>query len=179
MSQRLTAECPNYIASQYDSTVEFGTVVSAPNTLAKEYRSENLELQTFENESFDVVITQDVFEHIFHPDKAIKEIARTLKPGGATIMTVPIVGKKRPSKRRADILSSGKINYISDPEYHGNPVSEDGSLVTIDWGYDIVSFLSFHSGLSFMIFQLNDIDIGVRADLCEVIIGFKCPIPKI
>ena len=43
---------------------------------------------TFENESFDLFITQDVFEHVMTPNKAFKEIERVLKPGGAHVFTV-------------------------------------------------------------------------------------------
>ncbi|WP_371419407.1 methyltransferase domain-containing protein [Bradyrhizobium sp. CCBAU 051011] len=35
----------------------------------------------FADDTFDLVITQDVFEHIFRPDLAISDIARTLKIG--------------------------------------------------------------------------------------------------
>jgi len=38
------------------------------------------------DESFDLVITQDFFEHVLRP---AKEIARTLKSGGAHIYAVP------------------------------------------------------------------------------------------
>ena len=43
---------------------------------------------TFQNESFDLFITQDVFEHVMEPNKAFKEIERVLKPGGAHVFTV-------------------------------------------------------------------------------------------
>ncbi|MEP9366975.1 class I SAM-dependent methyltransferase [Xanthobacter sp. VNH20] len=178
VSQRLVRECKFYTASQYDTSAPFGSVVEAPRLPCKKYQSENLEDQTFADETFDLVITQDVFEHIFHPDRAIREIARTLKPGGATIMTVPIVLKNRPSRRRAS-LKNGEIKNLLEPQFHGNPVSNDGSLVTIDWGYDVVSYLQFHSGLSFMMIQIDNIDIGIRADLIEVLIGFKHPIPDL
>ncbi|UGA48937.1 class I SAM-dependent methyltransferase (plasmid) [Bradyrhizobium barranii subsp. apii] len=92
-------------------------------------------------------MTQDVFEHIFRPDLAIQEIARTLKEGGAFISTVPILLKNRPSKRRAALVD-GKIVHHAEPQYHGNPVSKDGALVTVDWGYDIVSYLQHHSNVS-------------------------------
>ncbi|MGQ0519368.1 class I SAM-dependent methyltransferase, partial [Bacillus sp. D-CC] len=50
-------------------------------------RCENLEDMTFQNESFDLFITQDVFEHVMEPKKAFKEIERVLKPGGALLYT--------------------------------------------------------------------------------------------
>lgn len=44
--------------------------------------NENLEQLTFPDASFDIFITQDVFEHIQRPREAFKEIARVLKSGG-------------------------------------------------------------------------------------------------
>lgn len=178
LSQRLARECKSYFASQYDTTVMPGTIVDAPRLPCKKYQSENLEEQTYSDEQFNIVVTQDVFEHIFHPDLAIKEIARTLKPGGATIMTVPIVRQRQPSRRRA-ALSGGNVEHILEPQFHGNPLGGKGSLVTIDWGYDIVSYLQYHSGLSFIMIQIDNIDLGIRADLNEVLLGFKLPPPNL
>lgn len=127
---------------------------------------------------FDLVITQDVFEHLFHPDRAIKEIARTLKPGGATLMTVPILRKTLPSRRRAEIVD-GAITHLLDAQFHGNPIDAKGSLVTVDWGYDFVAYLQAVSGLSFLMIQIDNIDHGIRADLNEVLIGFQRPLPSI
>lgn len=40
-------------------------------------------------ESYDNVLCTEVLEHIKHPELAIKEFARVLKPGGVLIMTIP------------------------------------------------------------------------------------------
>ncbi|WP_457798001.1 class I SAM-dependent methyltransferase [Methylocystis sp. S23] len=172
LSRRFAEECESYVASQYDTAVPFGTIVDAYKMPCKLYQCEDLERQTFPDEVFDVVITQDVFEHVFRPDLAIKEIARTLRPGGATLMTVPIVRKTASSLRRAR-LENGTVEHLLPAEYHGNPISNDGALVTIDWGYDIVSYLQHHSGLSFIMLMMDNIDLGIRAGLNEVLIGFK------
>lgn len=42
-----------------------------------------------ENESFDVVLCTEVFEHIPHPELALKEFYRILKKGGKLILTAP------------------------------------------------------------------------------------------
>jgi SAM-dependent methyltransferase len=174
VSQRLANECKGYVASQYDSSAAPGQFVDAPRMPCRRYRSENLELQTFADARFDLVIAQDVFEHIFRPDLAIKEIARTLKPNGAIFMTVPILMKRNPSRIRARQYN-GIIEYVMERHFHGNPLNSAGSLVTIDWGYDIVSYLQHHSGLSFLMIQLDNIDLGIRADLNEVLVGWKIP----
>jgi SAM-dependent methyltransferase len=43
----------------------------------------------FEAESFDVVVATQVFEHLPHPQTAVGEAARVLRPGGRLIITVP------------------------------------------------------------------------------------------
>jgi 2-polyprenyl-3-methyl-5-hydroxy-6-metoxy-1,4-benzoquinol methylase len=56
-----------------------------PGSIVGEYRNEDLERQTYADGSFDVVITQDVMEHIYDPSSAFREIARTLRPVGDLI----------------------------------------------------------------------------------------------
>jgi SAM-dependent methyltransferase len=140
------------------------------------YRSENLEAQTFPANSFDLVVTQDVFEHVFAPDRAIQEIARTLRPGGAHIMTVPIVRGSEPSIRRARNVN-GVPTFLLEPQYHGNPMSAEGALVTIEWGYDIIDYLAGHSGLSISMFHFDDLSRGMRSVCQEVLVCKKTITP--
>lgn len=167
----LQAECPRYVASQFIPGLEPGE--RHPDG----YVIQNLEMQTFEDQTFDIVITQDVFEHIFHPDLAIKEIVRTLRPGGSYIMTVPIVNKYKPSFRRASLVDGNIISHAPD-QYHGNPVG-DGSLVTIDWGYDIGDYLNFHSGMTTSIFNICDMSAGICAEYIDVVVTRNMEIPML
>jgi hypothetical protein len=132
LSAKLARECPGYVASQFDPATPAGTLEPGGR-----WRSEDLERQTFESGSFDVVITQDVFEHIFDTDAAFREVQRTLRPGGAHLLTTPLVRAEAASRRRAERAADG-VRHLEPPEFHGNPMSADGSLVTWDWGYDIV-----------------------------------------
>jgi 2-polyprenyl-3-methyl-5-hydroxy-6-metoxy-1,4-benzoquinol methylase len=43
------------------------------------FRCEDIESLSFGNESFDLVITQDVMEHVLNPALAFAEIGRILK----------------------------------------------------------------------------------------------------
>ncbi len=166
-SLKLKNNCPNYQASQYFPGFPLGEIHS------RGWRNEDLENQTFADESFDLVISQDVMEHIFNPEKALAEIARTLKPGGAHIFTVPIVNKEKPSRVRATLGANGEINYLQEAQYHGNPVNPKGSLVTMDWGYDICDFIFQHSGLLTTIETLDDLSLGIRAEYIDVLISKK------
>lgn len=172
-SLKIRRECPGYVASHFDPNIPFGTTHPSGK-----YRSEDLEHQTFEDETFDVVITQDVFEHLFNPDLAIREIARTLRPSGAHIGTVPLVRREQPSRRRAR-LSEGQIIHELPAEYHGNPLSPDGSLVTVDWGFDIADYLSHVSGMSTSLFFIDDLHLGLKAQYLEVLVCRKLPIPDL
>ncbi len=171
-SLKLKSECSRYSASFYDPAVSLGAIHPE-----RGYRCEDLEHLTFDDASFDLVLTQDVFEHIFHPDRAINEIQRVLKPGGAFIMTVPIVMKSNASARRADIDPTGNVVHLRDPQYHSSPIDERGALVTIDWGYDILDYLSYHSSLQCMVIYIDDLSQGIRAEFIEVVVCRKGVVP--
>lgn len=138
-------------------------------------RCENLERLTFDNESFDLHITQDVFEHLFDPAAAFREIARTLRSGGAHVFTTPLVRKNEATRFCASLAPDGTvIHLVESPEYHANPISE-GSLVTVNWGYDITNFVFETSGLFTEIVFLDILDCGIRAEYIEVLITRKPP----
>jgi SAM-dependent methyltransferase len=45
----------------------------------------------FDDASYDVVLTNQVFEHVFNPDEFLNEILRILKPEGKLLLSVPFV----------------------------------------------------------------------------------------
>jgi SAM-dependent methyltransferase len=137
------------------------------------YRCEDLSSQSFPDETFDVVVTQDVFEHLRDPHGAIREIARTLRPYGAHVCSVPIVRKWEPSRPRVIWDESGNIKHLLEPEYHGNPIDNTGALVTWDWGYDIASVFTQNSGMQTVVMQIDNINLGIRAEYIEVLVSVK------
>jgi hypothetical protein len=54
-----------------------------------------------------------------------------------------------------------------------------GSLVTVDWGYDMATYLDYHSGLSTTIFYLDDLKQGIRAEYIEIVVSRKYGVPQI
>lgn len=165
-SIRIAKECNNYIPSQLFPDV-------GPGGFKNGVRCENLEGMTFADESIDLHITQDVMEHVLRPSMVFKEIARTLKPGGAHIFTVPIVNKHKPSNIRVQTLKNGEVSYLKEPKYHGNPVSNSGALVTVDWGFDICKHIFDASGLYTHVVHVDDLGHGIRAEYIEVLVTIK------
>ena len=165
-SVKLKGYCKKYIPSQYYPNIPGGKTF-------QNMRSENLENLSFDDNSIDLHISQDVMEHIFDAEKAFKEIERTLKPGGKHIFTVPIVNKYNPTKITASLGNDGRIIHYTTPEYHGNPISNKGALVTRNWGFDIVDYIYKSSGMVTQIMHMDSLEFGIRAELIEVLISTK------
>jgi GT2 family glycosyltransferase/SAM-dependent methyltransferase len=122
------------IGSEYlGSDVEAGSVLSG-------IRHENAEGLSFNDESIDIVISNDVFEHVNDPVRAISEVARVLKSNGQLLMTIPFDPGRENNIRRAQYVD-GEIQHLLPAVYHGNPVSEKGSLVFTDFGWEILRVL--------------------------------------
>jgi len=156
-----------YTSSQFLPEIPFG------QTSEDGIRSENLEALTFASNSIDIFVTQDVFEHIFFPDRAAKEIARVLTPGGIHIFTAPKFEKLIKSYRRSLINSSGEVFHLFIPEYHGNPVGDGKALVTWHFGDDFEYLLSQWSGLPVTTYVTRDRDLGIDAKFNEVFVMYK------
>jgi len=166
ITNKFSSECKGYIASQFFHKEKVGTFIN-------DYRNENLEKQTFNDETFDIVITQDVFEHIYNPEKAFSEIARTLKHGGSHIFTVPLINKFNKTEVWAKQGEDGEPIFLKQEEWHGNPIDSRGSPVTMHWGYDIIDFIKECSGLNTNIEYLFDLHYGIWAEYIEVLVSKK------
>ncbi|MBV8209322.1 MAG: class I SAM-dependent methyltransferase [Burkholderiaceae bacterium] len=165
-SLKLARECARYQSSRYFAELPLGAHRGG-------VRCENLEALTFADASFDVHITQDVMEHVLDPASAFREIARTLRPGGAHIFTTPLVNRSAPSRVRARRDESGRIVNLEEPIYHGNPIDKRGSLVTVDWGFDICQRIFEACGLLTQTIHIDDLSRGIRAEYNEVLVTIK------
>jgi SAM-dependent methyltransferase len=163
-SDSISHQCRNYVATYYFPDAE-------PGRMHRGFRCENLEAQTFADESFDLVITQDVLEHVLHPEKALAEIARTLRPGGAHLFTVPWYYWQKTEIRAVE--RDGTMEHRLPPVYHGNPIDSAGSLVVTDWGFDMADRISRWSGLVTTVIRIHEPLKGIEAEFNEVFISQK------
>lgn len=162
----LKRECAGYVASQFYPGQPLGSMV-------KGFQNQNLERQTFMNNSFDLVVSLDVMEHVNDPAQVFKEIYRTLRPGGMYLFTVPTYKGKIISERRALYHEDGTVDHLSEPEYHGNPIDDSGSLVTFHYGYDLAESIYHWSGLGAEVIRFHRPDLGIIGDFTEVYIARK------
>lgn len=103
-------------------------------------RHEDVENLSFADNSIDIIMSNDVLEHVNQPQKALKEMYRVLKPKGEAFISIPFHVASQTTVRRAEI-NNGQLQHYLEPAYHGNPISEQGSLVFNDFGWDFLNAL--------------------------------------
>lgn len=154
------SQAPDYVPSQWFPDVTSGTLVDG-------VLREDLQDLSLADESVDLVVTQDVFEHVNDPDAAWREIARVLKPGGAHLWTVPIY-RDRSTLRRVAVDGT----LLMDADYHGNPLG-GGSLVVHEWARDVVSRADTASGMRTEHFATQSWVRGIRGEMTDVLLSRK------
>lgn len=132
-----------WACKRYPNDVIFGSEYLgddfAPGQVVDGVRHEDLHRLSFADSSLDLVVSNDVMEHVHSPRRAFQEIARVLRPGGQALMTFPF-SYRGESVVRAE-LADGSIAHRLEPVYHGNPASADGSLVFTDFGWDVLDMI--------------------------------------
>ena len=163
-SNKLARECHHYIRTYcFDHT--------EPGKLYKSHRCENLEQLTFPDESFDIVVTQDVMEHVLDPKRAFSEIFRTLKPQGVHVFSIPWYYWKDTVVRA--VPNGDKIDYLHDPVYHKNPIDQKGSLVVTEWGWDLCDIIFRCTGMTTTVFRIVDPQLGIKGKFIEIFVSGK------
>lgn len=94
---------------------------------------------SFSDESVDILVSNDVFEHVPDIEAAMIEAYRVLSKSGKLLFSVPFHQKENRTKQRAYIDNNGNIKNILPPHFHANPISKKGSLVFYDFGWDILN----------------------------------------
>lgn len=132
-TERLRAMLPTAIqldASEYVSSLV--PLAQAKNPTVTITVENIYELQ-HEPETYDLVFLLEVLEHLDHPEQALEQIAKILKPGGKLILGVP----REPIWR---VLNMARGKYLKD---FGNTIGHLNH-----WGSKgLVNFMKTHFGL--------------------------------
>jgi SAM-dependent methyltransferase len=141
-------------------------------------RNENFMSLSLKNNSLDCLLHAEVLEHVSDCDKALSEARRVLRPHGVMIFTVPFFNMLDKSLVRAFVNSKKEIVHIEQPEIHGNPLLQEGSLAFYHFGWDLLDkmrkagFSKAMLGLNFDPFQ-GFLSTGVGRDHLQPIL-FRC-----
>jgi len=127
----ILSSLPYYVCSEQtiDQSID-GTKVVA----------QNLEQLSFPADEFDLVISQDVLEHVVNYHLAFQEINRVLKVGGRHIFSLPW-HESISTRTRATLYQY----HLLPPLYHGDYRSAHGSLVYTDFGCDLPDILRYYA----------------------------------
>jgi SAM-dependent methyltransferase len=157
--------CPGYSLSYFFEDVPLGAEQRGA-------RCENLEHLTFADSTFDLFVTQDVLEHVFRPDHAVREIMRVVKPGGAHVFTAPKHKGLRKTRQRAR-LDNGTVVHLLEAEYHGNPIGDGRALVTWDYGDDFELCVFAWCGYPTVSYVVRDRKLGLDGEYLDVFVTRK------
>lgn len=129
-----------------------------PDSAPLESYHVDIQSAPFCDNSFDLVISSDVFEHVPDAYKGFKEIYRILKTGGVHIFSVPFTGNKTDEVRALP----GPV-HLMEPRYHGDPLRKEGSLVYRNFGLELLKNLS-ELGMDTTMHQLAKVSHGILGD---------------
>ena len=85
----------------------------------------------------DAVLVNDVFEHIPDIPRALAQICRVLRPGGALLSTFPFAAFSQEGHVKAVETAAG-TRLLTEPEFHQDPLSARGALVYQIPGWNIL-----------------------------------------
>lgn len=100
---------------------------------------QDLQALTFQDECFDLVISEDVLEHVKDYRRGLREIHRVLKRGGYHIFSIPLYFQHHSLERLAH--EQGRDIPLAPIEYHGDPI-RGSSVVFTTFGFDLFRFLN-------------------------------------
>jgi len=143
--------CPRFTASYFLPEVAAGARVGA-------FLCVDLEHQPFADGSFDLVVTQDVFEHVPEPMLALREIQRTLSPDGVHVFTVPRANWRTTQPRA--VRRNGQLELLAPAEFHRDPIARRGTLVVTDWGHDLERLVAEQAGVACSAQRVGDPAVG-------------------
>jgi SAM-dependent methyltransferase len=125
--KKILSRARQHVRTFYDPMEKIGSF-RADGTMCQDITA-----LTFANDSFDLIVSSDVLEHVPLLEKAFDESRRVLKQEGAHLFTVP---PRLSTRKRAELVGESVV-HLESPEYHRDPLSPQGILAFWDLGPDL------------------------------------------
>lgn len=109
--------------------------------------------------SLDLLVHNDVLEHVEDTAGALAECRRVLKPGGACVFTMPFFPMRGDTLVRGRHREDGSLEHLEPPEYHGDGLRSEGIYTYYHFGLDLVckvreaGFARVEAGIDFDVFR--------------------------
>jgi len=126
---RYLHKLPNYTHSYYWDDI-------APGEYHDGLQCQDVMSLTYPDDSFDLIISSDVLEHVRRPLFGFQEIARVLKPGGIHCWTVPALHPLRQETHYKIDTSGSSDIFVDPPRYHIDALGGKSLLYT-EFGRDV------------------------------------------
>ncbi|WP_431211973.1 class I SAM-dependent methyltransferase [Puia sp. P3] len=129
-----------YLKKKFDNIVgsEYLGDSLRPGETVNNIRHEDMTRMSFADDSFEYYLSFECFEHIPEYSKAVTEAYRILKPGGTFLGSFPFDRNRYENLIRAKIGPDGSVIHLMEPEYHGDPVNEQGILCFTVFGWEFL-----------------------------------------
>lgn len=98
----------------------------------------------YDDNSFDLVWSQDSFLHSGNREAVVSEIKRILKPGGEAIFTDPMQSENASLESLQPVLDRIQLETMGSPEFYQKEAAKHG-LELVEWD-DYTSHLPLHYG---------------------------------
>lgn len=131
-------------------------------------RNEDLTSMTFDDEVADLIVHQDVLEHIPDYRASFRETYRVLKLGGQTIFTAPFFHERIETFVRASLRPDGSLEHFAPEERHGDPLSPDGILAFYNFGWSLLDEIRAAGFIEVTINMIYSGDMGLVSTGCPV-----------
>ncbi len=144
----------------------------APGSHVNGIFNQDVQALTFPDGSFDVITSNQVFEHVPDDIAGFKECFRTLKPGGALIFSVPIHPIDS-TRRIARLDAQGQIEFLGEPEFHDSRLGGRNSA-PVFWHFSRADIAQRVLGVGFS--QVSVVDVVLcpgQGQATEVVYAVK------
>jgi SAM-dependent methyltransferase len=146
--------------SEYFESKPLGSIIDG-------VRNEDATRLTFANETFDIVTSNQVFEHVVDDLQAFSECHRVLKQNGALIFTVPLYDA--PTTVRLAQLTDAGIDWLATPEYHDSRLGGPQSA-PVFWRHSLTDIAERVSRAGFRAVTVVPVSVLKRAQIMQPVV---------